>query len=675
MKKRFIDTKTALAGVLGLLAIAGGAWRFQHETAVSKQLRAAHSAAGARAQDADSEPTLVDVEGPSEAWEIGSRRVYHADYSTAVEREHAVAGGSITFAGTAELQLTVESLRPEHVILQGQLSDASIVADTSTGQVKPGDLGASIKDELTRPFKVRMSRDGRVVTVAMDPQTNSLAQGIVRTLLGALQFVEPPGPNPSWKQWSVEESDMNGVYKAGYQQVAQGQFRKSKLEYQHLEAASRMGDANAHAKVASKITILRRASGVIEHVESDEIISVPFGDSSFKTTSHVKLELTGLGRGALAVMDARRLVESPLFSAAPEVKTTQSELQRKRDLVAGATFEQLASDLSKLSPSKENFSQRWNVTQRMSALFELDPGSIGAAASRVKGGASENDKEMLLAALSDANLPEAQTALADLAHDPGVDTPTRSASATHLGLLKNPTPETLARLQNMANNESDPEVKGAATLALGGASRASREADPGSGEKDTSPDLLLQKLGSAQTPAERRLYIDALGNSGDPRGLPAIQGALTDPDPTLRAAAVSALRFMPGPEIDGLIVATLTRDPEQLVRSAALSTLRSRPASDVLTAGAVAALKIEPFAGLRVELIQVLLRFMQVPGVHETLEWVAKNDASPEVKAAAQTALSPTPNAPPAANAQPVPAQGAPTQPATPNDASGQSTR
>jgi HEAT repeat protein len=62
----------------------------------------------------------------------------------------------------------------------------------------------------------------------------------------------------------------------------------------------------------------------------------------------------------------------------------------------------------------------------------------------------------------------------------------------------------------------------------------------------------------------------ALGNLGSAAALPRLRAALTAGDSRIRAAAARALRLVPDPEADRLLVATLRRDGDPTVRAAAI---------------------------------------------------------------------------------------------------------
>ena len=147
--------------------------------------------------------------------------------------------------------------------------------------------------------------------------------------------------------------------------------------------------------------------------------------------------------------------------------------------------------------------------------------------------------------------------------------------------------------------------------------------------------------GSQQRPREDEqiLYLQALGNSGDARALPAIQRVLSAGGEELRSAAVTALRFIAAEAVDGLIAATLLGDPSVRVRRSAVFAASFRPPLlmlPVLQQSGAARFR----ARVRGEIVPVLGRSLSLPGVVSTLQAPGQNDANAEVRQAAAALLT-----------------------------------
>ena len=152
---------------------------------------------------------------------------------------------------------------------------------------------------------------------------------------------------------------------------------------------------------------------------------------------------------------------------------------------------------------------------------------------------------------------------------------------------------------------------------------------------------LIDALAAATTPAERALFLKALGNTGDARAVPALVAQLATDDVSVRTAALWALRFMQGAEVDALLVEALTKEPAMACRQAVVAGAAFRslpplgPALDQVA-------RVYPDKALRLDVVHLLGASKErYPAGISTLKYVADNDPAPDVREAAQVALKP----------------------------------
>ena len=216
----------------------------------------------------------------------------------------------------------------------------------------------------------------------------------------------------------------------------------------------------------------------------------------------------------------------------------------------------------------------------------------------------------------------------------------RRSAAIQLGLLDHPTEQSISSLREMARDEPDEELRGAAVLSMGSAAHHGG-ANPAT--KRAADDIigqLIKLFYDARTPAERQLYLRALGNTRSVRALEPIRSGMADELAVVRASAVGALRFIPSPEADELIAHALRSDVDEMVRISAIDSATQRPLSPSVAAAATDALKNEQLVMNRLRLVALLsAKLAEAPELRPTLEQVAKNDPSAEVRKAAQEAL------------------------------------
>jgi HEAT repeat protein len=138
--------------------------------------------------------------------------------------------------------------------------------------------------------------------------------------------------------------------------------------------------------------------------------------------------------------------------------------------------------------------------------------------------------------------------------------------------------------------------------------------------------------------------LSALGNSVGPAAVAAIREGLHDYRPTVRSAAVRALRLAQGGEVDQALRETMAHDTDPRVRADAIFASRfRRPLSASLGEALVRAAKTDAIAYVRSDAVALLHQNLNAaPGAVDALEWIAENDANAGVRRQAREALTST---------------------------------
>jgi HEAT repeat protein len=204
-----------------------------------------------------------------------------------------------------------------------------------------------------------------------------------------------------------------------------------------------------------------------------------------------------------------------------------------------------------------------------------------------------------------------------------------------LSFVDPPTAETVALLEDLKHQ---PQHGTQARYGLGTCADHLQKTEPG--RAGTIVAGLAKDLQSSQDPKDKAAYLRALGNSGHPDALAAIQPYLTDPNPGVRAAAADALRAIPNPLADQDLALVLKRDTSPDVRRTSLEAMSKRSTAPVTVYAVRDNLKSEPDARVRRPAVNTAIGWKSVaPVLRESLEIVAKNDADPGIRDLASRGL------------------------------------
>lgn len=486
-------------------------------------------------------------------------------------------------------------------------------------------------DQLGRPWFLELDPSGRIEAAWFEPGVDREARDLLKTVASYLQH--GPAREPIVER---DEQDVTGTYRARYERPAPGQLIRIKERYLDVMTAQgaaspeelggpRVTESSARFELDSSSWPLRVAAEenlTVEIAQMDRPMSAAVNVQADCEAGPARSDLVG----AFAAAQARLRRVAPL--AEPR-DAAESRAALDRQEVGGATFPELVAQL-RSAPDKHGEAA---VQRRLRALFSLEPSEAAGAAELLAGGSlATSGKKTLIAALTSSGSAEAQAVVVDYlasARDPEL----RQQALGSLGLSPTPTPATLAALAKIADSPADPLDRSTALLALGNA--AKRAADE---EAVTS---LLERLARATTPEEQTICLRALGNTGDPRALPALTAALGSPSSDVRAAAVSSLRLIEDDAVDPLLGQTLLEDADEGVRAAAAFAATFRPLAAVLPL-ADEVLRTDEASRVRMAVVEMLSRRRaEDPACDELLAWAQANDADQGVREAAGRALQP----------------------------------
>jgi hypothetical protein len=560
----------------------------------------------------------------------------------------AIAGWTRGEQRHYDLTMTAEVRSDDHVVLDlalgGQWTVTALRADAEPlfqaelGAVDlkmpglgPRDAGQLVElaKALSHPLVFTTDARGALQGASATEGEPPLVQQILTAIVANAQLVAAPG---GALRWTADEADTTGRYRADYQRAGD-LIHKRKLFYlEGLGGAAGPRDARTEV-VSSAIEVELDGSAELRQLDFEERTRVagagPLPRLSSHTTQHLRLRGTGLaGDGAALLARAARAAPQPPYQRAP---STGRKLQLDEVKAAGLDVPTILRAFGRLpAEDRQHSGERARLFTALASVLRLDDRAVIQVAARVRAGDAASGT--LVDALGAAGTPAAQRALVVLFRQAPADAALRRDMLISLSLVPAPTRESVDFLGTLLD---DPAQGRQARYGLG--SFAHQAADP----EITSRCLaLLYRELERPEPERVASALIALGNAGAGEALPVIEPYLDAPAPGLRAAAVRALRLVPGDHVDERLAAVLSGDREPQVRQSALVAARDRPLSAALLRGVDWAARRDPEVHIRYDAVSALAGWVnEVPTIRETMALVARTDGNERIRATASAAL------------------------------------
>lgn len=590
------------------------------------------------------------VPAPAFRWELGQRRTYSLFQQRTIHfRQNPTAAEKRDTDGPTQDSFRI-AVRGSWIVTTVQSDAFGVLAEVELGaptiELGTGAGAREQADRLTRalaaPFYLRLEPTGKLLSLRVPRGLGAFERGFLKALAATLQYVRGSGAT-----WTSDELDATGEYRASYALSGdQRRCEKTRLRYTKVSAADGMIPVDNLGRVSGSLTMRYELlpgsdeSARIEKAAGRESLDVDPGAGMPQVRSESEVALQLLATAPIGDVEARAARAAgadyePVLLGEQE-RDPNSARRADQRTVNGMSFETLLSQLHGM-PAGGDGARRAELLLQLAALTRLDAQTAKKAEAVIAQGASPAVASTLIGALGSSGSPAAQSALVRLAESGALSTEVRSNAVAILGLSEQPLDESSVALSKLVNDKN-PDLRNTAALALGNLALSQRRSGQ-TGEAEHAVDELLEKLQAATTIDEQLLYLQAIGNTGDPRALPMLQTVLSSAEIDARAAAVSALRFMPGENVDALIASTLLRDGAPAVRKSAVFAASFRTPLVMLPSLRRAVLS-DAEAAVRLEIVTVLGRSLALPGVAELLRELAAKDASPDVKRAAAALLA-----------------------------------
>ncbi|WP_163863489.1 HEAT repeat domain-containing protein [Myxococcus eversor] len=647
-----------LAAFLLLLGL-GAVWWRQAGEASSAPVGNAASSVRATEPPPPSEAPRDAVGG--RAWVPGSlhRHALSLGLTVSFGQQNAPAastGSGMRFAVQGEWDVGIVSVEGDTVLVRFHLRPTSFELQVEgQGALAPEQRQAMVA-ALSLPFFATLDRTGAVSLTHFEQGVDELARGLLRSVVASSQFVVNGMPGTSW---STEEQDTSGQYLAAYQRQGSSRFEKRKRAYTAVATPQGLQPLGTSPRmsVSGGSTFELGEGAWLQTLQTREQLTVDSGEGLPTVTNATELTLRLLERRQDASLRSAFAARSGLLTTAALASfqgQATDPLAHHRQVLGSRTFEDILADLRALpTDEKARDDARTRALEQLRALFLLRPEEAARIPALLREkGLSPLAASAMLGALSAASTPESLRALASATVDTALTTDVRMDAVSALGMADNPLREGVDTLRQLSRSE-DPRLRGTATLAMGNAAMQLNDTD-GRGSE-----ALVQELKNdyraARDADQRALLLRSLGNTRAPGALESIMDALRSDSVKVREAAMVALRGIPGPEADRLLVERLANDSASEVRRAVVFACGFRPLEPLLLPMLGQALREDVSDGVRSDIVQLLGQHRgNTPGALALLRWASQHERHPDIRRMATTYVE-TPTTPVTSQSAPTP--------------------
>lgn len=397
---------------------------------------------------------------------------------------------------------------------------------------------------------------------------------LFRQVLAPLEVVVSPG----LRTWTHRQTNTVGDVQVAYAVQAEEPGRltlhRRPVRCTRLAASSVLDSTDAHT-AGTSVVVLERA-GHLGRIRGAERISArragAGGELALRQEVRIEARLLSISRAAAGGPDAAARLAGLASTGLGEVSSSGDVRRQLLEQRAGdLTLDRLVQDLLVHGPAPK-FPDPGRWMWRATGFLLLHPEGCRELVDVFRAPEmTERGRGRLLDLLAATGSPEAQRVLAEL-----LETPEAKEAEHHellvqrLGLVEHPTAETVDYLRAKVERGD-----GASTLAAAhalGAAIGKRAREAGGAVDERAAGLLRAGLAGAGTAQEQADWLRALGNAGLVEDVPLLAGYAADQDPSVRAAAATALRKTQAPAAEAALLG-LAADPDPYVQGRALHTL------------------------------------------------------------------------------------------------------
>ncbi|NUM34458.1 MAG: HEAT repeat domain-containing protein [Candidatus Brocadiae bacterium] len=445
---------------------------------------------------------------------------------------------------------------------------------------------------------------------------------IVKSLLLNAQVILP---ETALVEWTTEETDQNGFYRAQYSLKEDGKIHKKKLEYVESIEGLKIYSCNSSSTID-----FHQKDGYIDKIAFEE--QVQYQAINIITNVNIKIDMsleTKTNDAALAgTLQSKLKKESYTISASSSIEG-QEEMERMmlRKRIGNMTWKDFAEKIQNAKDRKDCP----ELILQLKAWMQLNPTKLYMAAQKIL-----ESKELtpgvysMIRALGSVE-PHGQDVLVDVLKKKSENQEYVYESLRCLSLVNKPTNATIEIFQDLSKNHKDETIKSTALLGLG--SLASRFIEESPEKAALIVYDLEQKLQSSSDKSEKIRLIDSLGNAGSASSLPYLANLIQDKDIAIRGSALLALRSINDSRADDLLTNTIKENKDYATLRNALDAIEYRQPNATLFSAVKQKVTEEKSEELKIRQIKILWNMRKAfPEAEIIVRGYANNDPSEKVK-------------------------------------------
>ena len=494
---------------------------------------------------------------------------------------HANTGAELRFALHGKTKLDLRAQNGElsagpALDLDGQLVFAIRSKENSqvVAEVRCADLVITTRNaaavrltkDLSAGALVRMTESGQVLgyrfAEGIDPESRNWLRNLVD--VARVGFAEERDG-----AWSVEEFDSTGKALVTAQWVGAETancrpFTKTKVRY--LDQAARQLRPELDTRAGGTFDA---ALGWVRTIQSTEHAHLLISDVGITVESHAEFALELVAEGTASPSTVTFSERESLAIGSEDAREAQQNQQREewRAQLQNVHTQELIARLLELAKGDLASPELLAARERLVWALRLWPERLTDVMNSVRSGSLEDTGLMvLLAAVGSVQNDQAQNALAECTK-PDLDERTRVYSLRSLFQVVTPNAQALAAVLT-ASRDASSEITANTALLLVGAFAA---------RDGKNVDALLGLATEAAANHRLENWLEAVGNCGASKAFSAVEPHLGADDPRLRAAALNALRDMPGESCLAALELRAAEEKIPEIRRLATTLLTSRP--------------------------------------------------------------------------------------------------